>query len=467
MPEAPDLSVPRHVHVVAAGGAGMSAIATVLAQSGHTVTGSDAADGAALRRLEDLGVRVRVGHSAAAVEGADLVVVSTAVAADNPEVVAARAAGIPVLNRRELLPAFAARQPFLSVAGTHGKTTTSSMLAVALDRAGEAPSFLVGAEVAALGASAGFRSGRHMVLEADESDATFLAGPRAGALVTNLEPDHLEFWGGWDELRAGFVEFLEGTDGPCIVCADDAGSAALVDAVSVPVTTYGTVAGATHRVVDLELTADGSSFRLEGPAGGVGVGLVVPGLHNALNAAGALALAVEIGVDPAAAAAGLGEHTGVARRFEHRGRTDGITFVDDYAHLPTEVRAALAAGRSGGWGRVVAVFQPHRYSRTEALGTEFGTCFADADVLVLTDIYAAGEAPRDGVTGRVVLDAAVAAGPDRDVRWAGTLDEVADLLADELRPGDLCLSVGAGDVTRVADMVQERLVARPAGGGAQ
>lgn len=460
MAEAPDLSVPRRVHVVAAGGAGMSAIATVLAQSGHTVSGSDAADGAVLRRLEDLGVRVQVGHSADAVAGADLVVVSTAVAADNPEVVAARAAGIPVLSRRELLPAFAARQPFLSVAGTHGKTTTSSMLAVALDRAGAAPSFLVGADVAALGAAAGFRAGRYMVLEADESDATFLAGPRAGALVTNLEPDHLEFWGGWDQLRAGFVEFLEGTEGPRVVCVDDDGSAALRDTVSAPLSSYGTSKQATHRVVGLELTAEGSSFRLTGPAGGVEVRLVVPGLHNALNAAGALALAVELGVDPGAAAAGLGAHTGVARRFEHRGQVDGVTFVDDYAHLPTEVRAALAAARSGGWGRVVAVFQPHRYSRTEALGAEFGTCFADADVLVLTDVYAAGEAPREGVTGRVVLDAAVAAGPGRDVRWAGTLDDVADLLADELRPGDLCLSVGAGDVTRVADMVQERLAAR-------
>jgi UDP-N-acetylmuramate--alanine ligase len=235
----------------------------------------------------------------------------------------------------------------------------------------------------------------------------------------------------------------------------------------VPVTTYGTVAGATHRVVDLQLAAEGSSFRLDGPAGGVEVRLVVPGLHNALNAAGALALAVELGVEPSSAAAGLGEHTGVARRFEHRGRLAGITFVDDYAHLPTEVRAALAAGRSGGWGRVVAVFQPHRYSRTAALGPEFGACFSDADVVVLTDIYAAGEAPRDGVSGRVVYDAAVAAGPGRDVRWAGTLDEAADVLADELRSGDLCLSVGAGDVTRIADMVQERLGARgerPEGG---
>ena len=465
MADVPDLSVPRRVHVVAAGGAGMSAIATVLAQSGHTVTGSDVADGAALRKLEELGVRVQVGHSADAVDGADLLVVSTAVADDNPEVVAARAAGIPVLNRRELLPAFAARQPFLSVAGTHGKTTTSSMLAVALDRAGEEPSFLVGAEVAALGAAAGYRRGRFMVLEADESDATFLAGPRAGALVTNLEPDHLEFWGGWDQLRAGFVTFLEGTGGPRVLCADDEGSAALAGDVAVPVTTYGTSAGATHRMVDLQLAAAGSSFRLDGPAGGVEVRLVVPGLHNARNAAGALALAVELGTDPAAAAAGLGEHTGVARRFEHRGERDGITFVDDYAHLPTEVRAALAAGRSGGWGRVVAVFQPHRYSRTEALGAEFGGCFGDADVVVLTEIYPAGEAPRPGVTGRLVLDAAVAAAPGQDVRWAPTLDDVADLLAGELRSGDLCLTVGAGDVTRLADMVQDRLAGRPDDGG--
>ncbi|MFM7062308.1 MAG: UDP-N-acetylmuramate--L-alanine ligase, partial [Actinomycetes bacterium] len=380
MPDAPDLSSPRQVHVVAAGGAGMSAIATVLAQAGHTVTGSDAVDGPALRHLEAEGVRVQVGHDAAAVAGAELVVVSTAVADDNPEVVAARACGILVLSRRELLPGLAALQPFLSVAGTHGKTTTSSMLAVALTSAGLEPSFLVGAEVAALGASAGHQSGRYLVLEADESDATFLAGPRAGALVTNLEPDHLEFWGGWDALEAGFVEFLDGTDGPRVVCADDPGSAALEPLAGVPVTTYGTSPGATHRLVGLELGPAGSTFRLDGPAGGVPVALTVPGLHNARNAAGALALAVELGVDPAAAAAGLGAYTGVARRFEHRGEVQGITFVDDYAHLPTEVRAALAAGRSGGWDRVVAVFQPHRYSRTELLGAAFGPCFGDADV---------------------------------------------------------------------------------------
>ncbi|MFM7069716.1 MAG: Mur ligase domain-containing protein, partial [Actinomycetes bacterium] len=219
-----DLSVPRRVHVVAAGGAGMSAIATVLVESGHVVSGSDAVDSDALRRLERLGAQVAVGHDADAVAGVDLVVVSTAVPADNPEVAAARRAGIPVLSRRELLPSLAEVQPFLSVAGTHGKTTTSSMLAVALTGAGASPSFLVGAEIPALGAAAGFRSGTWMVLEADESDATFLAGPRAGAIVTNLEPDHLEFWGGWAQLRDGFVEFLNDTAGPRLLCADDEGA---------------------------------------------------------------------------------------------------------------------------------------------------------------------------------------------------------------------------------------------------
>jgi len=439
----------------------MSAIATVLAQSGHSVSGSDAVDSPVLRNLERLGVKVQVGHAASAVVGAEFVVASTAVPESNPELSAARDAGIPILRRRDLLPSFAQVQPFLSVAGTHGKTTTSSMLAVALQAAGENPSFIVGAEVAALSAAAGYHHGRWMVLEADESDGTFLAGPRDGALVTNLEPDHLEFWGGWDQLREGFVEFLANTSGPRLVCADDAGSAALANderaAAGRAISTYGVDPSATHRMVDLELGRGGSSFRLEGPAGGVRVDLAVPGQHNAVNAAGALALAVELGVDAEAAARGLALHSGVARRFEHRGEVGGITFIDDYAHLPTEVRAALAAGRSGGWERVVVVFQPHRYSRTEALGAEFGACFEDADVVVLTDIYPAGEAPRPGVTGRLVLDAALEIDASADIRWADNLEAAAEVLATELRPGDICLSVGAGDVTTIADLVQERL----------
>ena len=454
----PDLGHPRRVHVVAAGGAGMSAIATVLAQAGHRVSGSDAAGSAALDRLRDLGVEVHVGHAAGHVEGAEFLVASTAVADDNVELVAARAAGVPVLRRIDLLPAFAAHQPFLSVAGTHGKTTTTSLLAVALRGAGEDPSFLVGAPVPALGGAAAHRPGRYFVLEADESDGSFLAGPRAGAVVTNVEPDHLEYWGGWAELQDGFRQFLASTDGPCVVCADDPSAAAL--GAEVGAATYGTAADATHRVVDLELGPHGSRFSLRSPGGTVPVDLPLPGLHNALDAAGALSLVAELGLDTAGAASALSGWDGVARRFERRGSAAGVEVVDDYAHLPTEVRAALAAGRSGGWRRVVAVFQPHRYSRTEALWQEFGGAFDDADLLVLTDLYPAGEAPRPGVTGKLLVDSVLAHEPRRALAWMPQLDDVVRYLVDVLRPGDLLMTVGAGDVTTVGDRVLEGLRAR-------
>jgi len=461
MTEVPDLGVPRRIHVVAAGGAGMSAIATVLVEQGHRVSGSDRADGAALRSLAARGVQVHVGHDPSHLGDAEIVVVSTAVPDDNVEVAAARARGLPVLRRIDLLPAFARLQPFVSVSGTHGKTTTSSMLAVAMRGADADPSFLIGAEVASLGAAAAHHDGRYFVLEADESDGSFLAGPRAAALVTNIEPDHLEFWGGWDELQAGFRRYLVETDGPRVVCADDPVAAAL--GASVGAVGYGRSAGAEYRIDDLELGSEGSTFTLRSSARDVQVRLGVPGLHNATNAAGALALVGELGLDLQGAVDGLAGYTGVARRFERRGRTGGVQFIDDYAHLPTEVRAALAAGRSGDWSRVVAVFQPHRYSRTEALWADFAEAFRDADLLVLTDIYAAGEARRPGVTGELLFDAVRAAQPSAEVHWRATLDEAADYLAAELRPGDLCMSIGAGDITTLADLVQARMdVDRPA-----
>jgi UDP-N-acetylmuramate--alanine ligase len=446
-----DLSMPRRVHVVAIGGAGMSAIATVLVARGHRVSGSDQRDGVALDRLRRLGVQVQLGHDAANVARADLVVASTAVDEGNAEVAEARRRGIPVLRRIDLLPALAVDQPFLSVSGTHGKTTTSSMLATALVAAGEDPSFLIGADVPALGAAAAHGSGRWFVLEADESDASFLAGPRAAALVTNIDADHLEFWGGWQELLDGFGDFLAGTDGPRVVCADDPHASAA--GAPLGAVAYGLGDHAAYRVTQLELSSLRSDFVLRHPGGEVEVGLAVPGLHNVLNAAGALTVVGELGVDLATASEGLSGFSGAARRFERRGRTAGVEFVDDYAHLPTEIRAALAAGRSGDWGRVVVVFQPHRYSRTEALLEEFATAFDDADLLVLTEIYAAGESPRPGVHGAALVDAVRAARPTLDLRWAPTLAEVADLLAEELRPGDLCMTVGAGDVTTVADLV--------------
>lgn len=463
-----DLSLPRRIHVVAVGGAGMSGIATVLAQAGHTVTGSDAAEGPALARLRDLGVVAAVGHDPGHVGDAELVVASTAVADDNPELVEARRLGLPVLRRIDLLPALAATQPFVSVAGTHGKTTTSSLLAVAMRGAGEDPSYLIGAPVPVLGGAAAHRPGRFFVLEADESDGSFLSGPRAAALVTNVEADHLEYWGGWEQLLDGFRAFLAGTDGPVVLCADDEVAAAL--AAEVGGATYGCDEGADWRVDDLHLRADGARFTLVGPPTGggrrsvVAVDLPVPGLHNVLDAAGALAVIGELGLDVAGAATALAGYTGVARRFERRGSAAGVEVVDDYAHLPTEVRAALAAGRSGGWNRVVAVFQPHRYSRTEALWREFGSAFDDADLLVLTELYPAGEAPRPGITGKLLVDAVLEHRPWQRVAWMPTLDDVVAYLATELRSGDLCLTVGAGDVTTVGDRVLDRLRSRGGAG---
>lgn len=453
--EVPDLSRQRRIHVVAAGGAGMSAIATLLVEQGHVVSGSDQTDASALRRLGEIGVSTHVGHNAANVGDADLVVVSTAVTDDNIEVVEATRRGIPVLRRIDLLPALARVQPFLSVTGTHGKTTTTSMLAVALDSIGADPSFLIGATVPRLGAAAGYRPGAHLVLEADESDGSFMAGPRSGVILTNVEADHLEFWGSWDALKAGFREFLAQTDGPKVICADD--TVAMEVAAGIDVVTYGTAPGSTYRMTDVVTEGLSSTFTLVGPGIRLEVKLAVPGLHNATNASGALAMVGALGMDVAAAALGLSHFTGVARRFESRGQKAGVQFVDDYAHLPTEVRAALAAARGGGWGRVVATFQPHRYSRTEALWADFADAFVDADVLVLTDIYPAGEEPRAGVTGRLLFDAVRAAHSSAHVVWQPGLDDAARYLAGELRDRDMCISIGAGDVTTLADLVQAQM----------
>lgn len=457
-----DLDVPRRVHLVAIGGAGMSGIATLLAQSGHVVTGSDAVDSAALDRLRALGVHTWVGHEPEHVDAdgrPDVVGRSSAVPDDNPEVVAARALGIEVVRRDALLPALARRRPLLSVAGTHGKTTTTALLVAALRGAGEDPSFLTGAPVEALGGvAAAWRPGPWLVLEADESDGSFLAGPRAAAIVTNVEPDHLEHWGGWEPLRDAFRTFLAGTDGPRVVCGDDPVAAEL--GAEAGAVTYGTSADATYRLDELELDGDGCRFDLVGPDRTVPVAVSLPGLHNALDAAAALALVAELGLDVGAAAAGLVGFGGVARRFERKGSAAGVTVVDDYAHLPTEVRAALAAAASGRWSRVVAVFQPHRFSRTESLWEEFGDCFDDADLLVLTDVYAAGEVPRPGVTGKLLVDATLDRHPDRAVAWMPTLDDVVRYLAVVLRPGDLLMTVGAGDVTTVGPRMLEVLGSR-------
>jgi UDP-N-acetylmuramate--alanine ligase len=428
----------------------MSALAEVLVAMGHRVSGSDLAASPVLDRLRDLGVQTVVGHAAEHLGDAEAVALSTAVPADNPEVVAARAAGLPVLARADLLAAVVEGRRTIAIAGTHGKTTTSAMLATALDGAGLAPSFLVGGTIGGLGTGGRWGDGEWLVVEADESDGTFLRLSPEIAVVTSVAPDHLEHWGDFDALTAAFGAFLQRCTGPALVCADDelaarvgAGPGAL---------TYGTVEGADYRAVDVDLAPAGVTFAVEHAGSRLGeVRLPLPGVHNALNATAALAAALLAGASFEAVAAALGRYPGVARRFQHRGEAAGVTFVDDYAHLPAKVAAAVSAAKGGGWRRVVAVFQPHRYSRTEALWRDFATAFEGADLLVVTDVYGAGEPPRPGVTGKLIVDAVLEARPTQPVAWLPERSDVVAYLRARLRPGDLCLTLGAGDITALPD----------------
>lgn len=452
-----DLARPRRIHVVGVGGSGMSAIASVLVAMGHQVSGSDLKDSEPLQRLADLGVRTFVGHDATHLGDAEVVATSTAIPATNPEVVAAHEQQVPVLRRAEVLAAICATRRTIAVAGTHGKTTTASMLALVLVEAGMRPSFIIGGDVTQLGSGAAWDDGDWFVVEADESDGTFVELPRSIGVVTNVEPDHLEHYGGFAALEEAFERFVSDAE-QAVVCADDAGSARLAAATGVA--TYGTTAGATFQVDDLQRRDHGSSFvvRREGPdAIEVPVELPVPGAHNARNAAAAFAAGVLAGADPAAAAAALGRFGGVARRFESRGERDGISFIDDYAHLPTEVAAAIEAAESGPWRRVVCAFQPHRYSRTEALWQDFADAFEGVDVLALTDVYGAGEQPRPGVSGKLLVDAVLDAHPWHRVAYLPRREDLVRWMVAELRPGDLCLSLGAGDITSLAADVQDAL----------
>ena len=451
-----DLSVPRRVHVVGVGGAGMSAIAEVLAAMGHDVTGSDLKPSAGLERLEALGVAVTVGHAAANLGQAELLTRSTAVPDRNPECRAAAEAGIPVLSRADVLTAICAQRSTVAVAGTHGKTTTASMLALVLRQAGVRPSFIIGGDVNEIGTGAAWDSGDLLVVEADESDGTFVRLPRSAAVVTNVEPDHLDHHGGYRELLAAFRRFVEETGGPVIVGVDDPDGAHLVastDAVGI-----GTAEGADWRITDVREAWEGVRFTLTAPDGDpLPLSLPVPGLHNARNAACAAAISRLLGMPSDPIVEGLGNFGGVARRFEHRGSSGGVEFVDDYAHLPTEVRATIAAASSGSWRRLVAVFQPHRYSRTEALWSDFGNAFEGADRIYVTDVYPAGEAPRPGVSGQLIVDAVERAFPGTDIHYIQRREELVVALADDLVAGDLCLTMGAGDLTSVPDEVRGRL----------
>jgi UDP-N-acetylmuramate--alanine ligase len=453
--------VPRRIHVLGIGGSGMSAIATVLVAMGHTVSGSDAADSSVLTGLRSLGITTHVGHAADHVVGADVVAASTAVPADNPELVAARAGGIPVLRRAEALAAICATRRTIAIGGTHGKTTTTAMTALALREAGLEPSFIVGGEVTGLGGGASWGSGGWFVVEADESDGTFTELGAEAVVVTNVEADHLDFHGTFENLQAAFRAFLSSASGPRVVCIDDPVAARLAEGLDC--LTYGTGESADYRMADVQTGRSGVATTIVHHGAELGrIDVPLPGVHNARNATAALVVALALGASFADAARGLAAFAGVRRRFEHRGEAGGVTFVDDYAHLPSEVSAALEAARGGAYGRVVCVFQPHRYTRTAALWREFADAFTGADVLAVTGIYAAGQDPLPGVTGKLIVDAVLDAHPYQRVAWLPGRSDLLAWLGAELRPGDLCLTLGAGDLTTLPDELVPTVAARAA-----
>ena len=438
-----------HVFVTNIGGAGMSAVATLLVEQGHRVSGHDPAESTPfVEPLRDRGVEVATGAEAATpADDVTAVVVSTATPEDAGPVVVARERGIPVLHRSDALAALTKDRETISVAGTHGKTTTSAMLATILEGVGRRPGFVVGAPIPGLGRSSAWGGDGPLVVEADESDGTFLRLATDVAVVTNVEPDHLEHYGDFATLVAAFRTFLDGAEEQ-VVCADDEVAAELAAATGA--STYGTSPDADVRISDLHSTAAGTSFTVQHhDRPPVKVELGVHGLHNARNATAAIFAAAKVGVLPNDSAEALRGYVGVARRFEPRGTAFGATLIDDYAHLPTEVAAAIAAARELRPRRLVCVFQPHRYSRTAAHGRDFASSFGEADLLAITDVYSAGEAPRPGISGKLVVDAVLDAHPDAQVAYLPGLDDVVLWLRATLRPGDLCLTLGAGDLTTV------------------
>lgn len=451
-----DLGPATRVHLLGLGGAGMSAIAVVLRGLGCRVSGSDSVDTPVLDRLREIGVDVFVGHDASQVSEADVVAHSTAVGDDNPEVVAARRAGTPVYRRAEILTAITELRSTVAVAGTHGKTTTAAMLSHVLLAVGADPGFVVGAVLADGSIGARWSQGSLFVVEADESDGTFGELTVSRAVLTNVEPDHLRQDRPAAELEAEFARFCAGAADGLVVCADDPG--AMKASEGCHRVLYGTGSEADYRWQPLSRTRQSMVGEVTGPGGPLSrVTVPMPGDHNALNALGALAMACELGVDGSDAAAALAGFLGVTRRFERRGEAAGVDFIDDYAHLPTEVACALKTASEGGWQRVVCVFQPHRYTRTSHLWTTFAHCFEAADEVIITDIYSAGEPAIPGVSGELIWRAVNEAHPDSNVSYVARLEDAADCLVDMLRPGDLCLTLGAGDLTQVPDWVITRL----------
>lgn len=455
------LDTPRvNAHFIGIGGAGMSGIARIMHDRGIIVTGSDMKESRYTRALERAGVPVFIGHVAENLGDPEVVVLSSAIMESNPELRAARERGVEIWPRAKMLAELAGGLSTVAVAGTHGKTSTSAMIATMLAGMDLDPTFAIGGEVAEFAANSRSGTGAHYVVEADESDGSFVYLDPAVALVTNIEADHLDHYGSLEAVEETFVEFMcrVADDGCLVICADDDRLLELARRCASRSVTYGFAEDAEVRCHSLRRHGLGHAFEVTFADGrDVSASIPVPGEHMVQNATGALAVAYFLGLDLTAAADALASYGGVRRRFDHVGTVGGVTVVDDYAHHPTEVRATLAAAREVGYARVWVVFQPHRYSRTGALAREFGAAFGDADRIVLMDVYSAGEVPVPGVSGRTLLDSVLHAMPRSQVAYMPHRADLVPYLASRVAPGDVVLTMGAGDVTSVGPEIVSAL----------
>ncbi len=458
------------VHFIGIGGVGMSGIARVAHDQGMVVTGSDLKESRYTKQLKEAGIEVCIGHAADNLpkRDPDVVVVSTAILDNNPELIAAKERNLPIWHRAKMLAALGVGKRTLAVAGTHGKTTTSSMLASTLDAMGCDPSFLIGGIVRAYGTNAHSGKGSYYVVEADESDKSFTYLDPHAMLVTNIEADHLDHYSGIDEIYGLFGQFIGSLapDGACVACGEDAELVRVARATGRTVYTYGFSEACDIRIVSYEPCGIGSDFTVSFPDGSTVKAHIKqnPGRHNVLNGTGVLGLIWALGLPVDEAACALAGFSGVRRRFDSVGSAAGVTVVDDYAHHPTEIAATIKAAKDLDFKRVHVLFQPHRYSRvplfTEVLKDEFGSAFDDADTVTFMDVYPAGEMPVPGVSGKTFLDVVLGHAGHPDAAYVPRRIEVVPYLASKVAPGDLVITMGAGDVTAIGPQLVAALETR-------
>ncbi len=455
-----DLKGIKKIHFVGIGGAGMSPLAKILVELGYEVSGSDRGASHITEHLKELGATVYLGQDGEHVRGTDAIVVSSAIPFDNPEVLAAGQLGIPKLHRSDINAALVNEYKGIAVAGSHGKTTTTSMIGVALDRAGVSPTIIVGGEVGDLGTNAKLGKSDYLVSEAHESDGSFLELKPHIAVVTNVENDHMDHYGTMDNIRAAFKQFIENVDrekGYAVLCYESEELRKIAEGVDRKIYSYGIDAPADYRAANIGAEGSGISFDVMHGGENLGhVALNIPGRHNVLDAMAAIVTGISIGLTPEQMAKGLAAFHGAKRRFQTKGREKGIWVVDDYAHHPTEIRTTLEAAKQTNPKRLICVFQPHRYSRTKLLQKEFGQAFRPADILVLTDIYGAGETPIEGIHGETVLEEVVEQ-TGQKVTYIKEREHLAEYLSSILEEGDLVMTMGAGDIYKTGEELVELL----------